>query len=62
MHAFQEQLYKNLTSNKKKVTIFFKSGVRIIGAVAGVDRFTALIIVNGKQQLVYKQAISTIVA
>lgn len=59
---FQEELYKNLSSTNKKVTIFLKSGVRIMGEIAGVDRFTVLILVNGKQQLIYKQAISTIAA
>jgi host factor-I protein len=62
MQDFQEELYKNLSSTNKKVTIFLKSGVRIIGEIAGFDRFTVLILVNGKQQLVYKQAISTIAA
>ncbi|ACK98489.1 MULTISPECIES: RNA chaperone Hfq [Bacillus cereus group] len=62
MQDFQEELYKNLSSTNKKVTIFLKSGVRIMGEISGVDRFTVLILVNGKQQLIYKQAISTIAA
>ncbi|WP_033689693.1 RNA chaperone Hfq [Bacillus cereus] len=62
MQDFQEELYKNLSSTNKKVTIFLKSGVRIMGEIVGVDRFTVLILVNGKQQLIYKQAISTIAA
>lgn len=33
-----------------------------MGEIAGVDKFTVLILVNGKQQLIYKQAISTIAA
>ncbi|PGL82594.1 RNA chaperone Hfq [Bacillus sp. AFS054943] len=60
MRDFQEGLYEELRSNKKQVTVFLKSGVRIIGEIAGIDRFTVLLMVNGKQQLIYKQAISTI--
>ncbi|MGQ7054518.1 RNA chaperone Hfq, partial [Bacillus cereus group sp. BceL245] len=56
----QEELYKQIKEEKGTVTIFLKSGVRIIGEVVGVDKFTVLILVDGKQQLIYKQAISTI--
>ncbi len=60
MRDFQKGLYEELKSNKKQVTVFLKSGVRIKGEIAGIDRFTVLLMVNGKQQLIYKQAISTI--
>ncbi|OTZ92262.1 RNA chaperone Hfq, partial [Bacillus thuringiensis serovar darmstadiensis] len=55
-----EELYKQIKEEKGTVTIFLKSGVRIVGEVVGVDKFTVLILVDGKQQLIYKQAISTI--
>lgn len=60
MRDFQEELYEKLKSEKQTITIFLKTGVRIPGEIVGVDRFTVLMMVNGKQQLVYKQAISTI--
>ncbi|MDM5374847.1 RNA chaperone Hfq [Bacillus cereus] len=60
MEYLQEELYKQIKEEKGTVTIFLKSGVRIIGEVVGVDKFTVLILVDGKQQLIYKQAISTI--
>ncbi|AJH22061.1 RNA chaperone Hfq [Bacillus mycoides] len=60
MEHLQEELYKQIKEEKDAVTIFLKSGVRIVGEVVGVDRFTVLILVDGKQQLIYKQAISTI--
>lgn len=59
MEHLQEELYKQI-KEKGTVTIFLKSGVRIIGEVVGVDKFTVLILVDGKQQLIYKRAISTI--
>ncbi|EJR03855.1 RNA chaperone Hfq [Bacillus cereus] len=60
MEHLQEELYKQIKEEKGAVTIFLKGGVRIVGEVVGVDRFTVLILVDGKQQLIYKQAISTI--
>ncbi len=61
MEHLQEELYKQIKRRKKgTVTIFLKSGVRIVGEVVGVDKFTVLILVDGKQQLIYKQVISTI--
>ena len=60
MEHLQEELYKQIKRRKGTVTIFLKSGVRIVGEVVGVDKFTVLILVDGKQQLIYKQVISTI--
>ncbi|QKH04929.1 RNA chaperone Hfq (plasmid) [Bacillus cereus] len=60
MRDLQEENYEQLKREKKNITLFFKSGVRIPGQIVGSDRFTVLMIVNGKQQLIYKQAISTI--
>ncbi|WP_103629886.1 RNA chaperone Hfq, partial [Bacillus thuringiensis] len=55
------ELYEQLKLAKKEITLFLISGVRMTGRIVGVDKFTILMIVNGKQQLIYKQAVSTIV-
>ncbi|WP_242307171.1 RNA chaperone Hfq [Bacillus cereus group sp. BfR-BA-01524] len=60
MRDLQEENYEQLKREKKNITLVLKSGVRIPGQIIGLDRFTVLMIVNGKQQLIYKQAISTI--
>jgi host factor-I protein len=60
LEHLQEEMYKQIKEEKGTVTIFLKSGVRIVGEVVGVDKFTVLILVDGKQQLIYKQAVSTI--
>ncbi|OTW85799.1 RNA chaperone Hfq [Bacillus thuringiensis serovar cameroun] len=60
MEHLQDELYKQIKEEKDTVTVFLKSGVRIVGEVAGVDKFTVLMLVDGKQQLIYKQAVSTI--
>ena len=43
------------------LTIFLMSGFQIKGLVKGFDNFTVLLDVDGKQQMVYKHAISTLV-
>ncbi|XKK24948.1 RNA chaperone Hfq [Bacillus sp. CB62A.1] len=45
---------------KKEVTIFLINGVRLPGRIIAVDKFSVLILSNGKQQFLYKQAISTV--
>ena len=42
------------------VTIHLVNGFQIKGNVKGVDNFTVVLDVLGKQQMVYKHAISTI--
>ncbi|PEL87986.1 RNA chaperone Hfq [Bacillus wiedmannii] len=61
MEHLQEELYKQIKEEKGIVTIFLKSGVRIVGEVVAIEKFTVLMLVDGKQQLIYKQAISTII-
>ncbi|QDF21670.1 MULTISPECIES: RNA chaperone Hfq [Bacillus cereus group] len=60
MEHLQDELYKQIKEEKGIVTIFLKSGVRIVGEVVAIDKFTVLMLVDGKQQLIYKQAISAI--
>ncbi|OTX86725.1 RNA chaperone Hfq [Bacillus anthracis] len=60
LEHLQDELYKQIKEEKGIVTIFLKSGVRIVGEVVAIDKFTVLMLVDGKQQLIYKQAISTI--
>ncbi|KFN04716.1 RNA chaperone Hfq [Bacillus clarus] len=56
----QDEYYEQLKQKKENVIIIFKNGFRISGQVIGIDRFTVLLMVNGKQQLIYKNAISTL--
>ena len=41
-------------------TIFLANGFQIKGIVRGFDNFTVVVDSDGKQQLIYKSAISTI--
>ncbi|PQQ47408.1 RNA chaperone Hfq [Bacillus thuringiensis] len=61
MYNLQGDTYEQLKVKKGECTIFLKSGVPIRGRILATDKFTVLMMVQGKQQLVYKQAISTII-
>ena len=43
------------------VTVFLMNGFQMRGIVTGFDSFTVIVESEGKQQMVYKHAISTIV-
>ncbi len=43
------------------VTIFLVNGFQLRGAVKGFDNFTIILDSDGKQQMVYKHAVSTII-
>ncbi|ARJ25344.1 RNA chaperone Hfq [Bacillus pretiosus] len=61
MHTIQEDMFEQLKEKKGDITLFLKSGVPIRGKILATDKFTVLMMAHGKQQLVYKQAISTII-
>lgn len=43
------------------VTVFLVNGFQLRGSVTGFDSFTVVLSTDGKQQVIYKHAISTIV-
>ena len=47
--------------DKSVVTMFLMNGFQLHGVVKGFDSFTLVLDSDGKQQLIYKHAISTIV-
>lgn len=56
----QEQFLDKLQQDHTTVAIVVVNGFQIRGVVAGFDKYTVLLEVNGQQQLVFKSAISTI--
>ncbi|PHG03390.1 RNA chaperone Hfq [Bacillus toyonensis] len=60
MITIQDELYQQAIEAEKEVTIILLKGFRITGQIIAVDKFTILIKNNDKQQLIYKQAISTV--
>ena len=43
------------------VTVFLTNGFQLKGVVRGFDCFTVVLVSDGRQQLIYKHAISTVV-
>ncbi|MCU5059192.1 RNA chaperone Hfq [Bacillus cereus] len=60
MFNLQEDVYEQLKEKKEEVTVYLKNGVPVRGQILATDKFTLLMMVHGKQQLIYKQAISTL--
>ena len=56
----EEAFINNLIETKKPITIFLKSGIKLIGIVTGVDEH-CIFLKNIVTQMVYKHAISTVV-
>ncbi len=50
-----------IRKNDISITVFLVNGYQIRGTVKSFDNFTILLECEGKQQMIYKHAVSTIV-
>ncbi|TYR81077.1 RNA chaperone Hfq [Priestia megaterium] len=57
----QDQFLNQLRKENIYVTVFLLNGFQLRGLIKGFDNFTVLLESEGKQQLIYKHAISTFV-
>jgi len=57
----QDNFLNQIRKENMPSTIFLVNGYQIKGSIRSFDNFTILLDVDGKQQLVYKHAVSTIV-
>ena len=57
----QDAFLNNLRKNNVFVTVFLLNGFQLKGLIKSYDNFTVLLESEGKQQLIYKHAISTFV-
>lgn len=56
----QDAFLNQVRKEKAAVTIYLVNGFQIKGMVKGFDNFTVIVEMDGRQQLVYKHAISTV--
>ncbi|MCH4158137.1 MAG: RNA chaperone Hfq, partial [Acidaminococcaceae bacterium] len=56
----QDSFLNHVRKENLAVTIYLVNGFQLRGLVRGFDNFTIIIENDGKQQLVYKHAVSTI--
>ena len=57
----QDLFLNQARRDRQVVTLFLMNGFQMRGVVRGFDSFTVVLESDGKQQLIYKHAISTLV-
>ena len=56
----QEAILKEVRRDKVPVTLFLMNGFQLRGTIAGYDSFVVVLVTDGKPQMIYKHAISTL--
>ena len=57
----QDVFLNQLRRDRLSVTLFLMNGFQMHGIIRSFDGFTVVLDTDGKQQLIYKHAISTII-
>lgn len=58
--SLQDQFLHEAKQSRMMLTVFLMNGYQLRGTVAGYDNFVVLLLSDGKQQMIYKHAISTL--
>ena len=56
----QDALLNEVRRDRVPVTLFLMNGFQLRGTVTGFDSFVVVLVSDGKQQMIYKHAISTL--
>ena len=56
----QDAILKECRRDKVPVTLFLMNGFQLRGVITGFDSFVVVLVSDGKQQMIYKHAISTL--
>lgn len=56
----QDAILKEVRKDRVPVTLFLMNGFQLRGVIAGYDSFVVVLVSDGKQQMIYKHAISTL--
>ena len=56
----QDAILKECRRDKVPVTLFLLYGFQLRGVITGFDCFVVVLVSDGKQQMIYKHAISTL--
>jgi len=57
----QDAILKEVRREKVPVTLFLMNGFQLRGTITGYDSFVVVLVSDGRQQMIYKHAISTLV-
>ena len=58
---YQDMILNQVRKENMSVTIYLTNGFQIRGLVRGFDNYVILLESEGKQQMIYKHAISTVI-
>ena len=58
---YQDQFLNQTRKSRTLVTVFLMNGFQMRGVITGFDSFVVVLESDGRQQMLYKHAISTIV-
>jgi len=58
--TLQEAILKECRRDKAPVTLFLMNGFQLRGIITGFDSFVVVLVSDGRQQMIYKHAISTL--
>ena len=56
----QDAILKEVRRDRVPVTLFLMNGFQLRGVITGFDSFVVVLVSDGKQQMIYKHAISTL--
>ncbi len=56
----QEAILNEVRKEKIPITLFLMNGFQLRGVITGFDSFVVVLVSEGKQQMIYKHAISTL--
>ena len=56
----QDSILNEVRKDRIPVTLFLMNGFQLIGIITGFDSFVVVLVTDGKQQMIYKHAISTL--
>ena len=60
INNLQDIFLTQVRRDRLNVTAFLMNGFQMRGRVTGFDAFTVVLMTDGKQQMIYKHAVSTI--
>lgn len=58
--TLQESILKECIRDRVPLTLFLMNGFQLRGVITGYDSFVVVLVSDGKQQMIYKHAISTL--
>ena len=59
-YNLQDAILAEVRKDKVPVTLFLMNGFQLRGTITGYDSFVVVLVTDGKQQMIYKHAISTL--